>query len=212
MFILARALTYAVFFVGFFLVVLPARVLSSAGVARPPVAGAWQMAGLSVAGVGALLALACIVAFVFVGGGTQAPFDPPRRLVVRGPYRFIRNPMYVGASAALAGAALFYRSMSLAAYACGFLLVLAPVRHVVRGTRAAPDVRRGVRRVLRPHQEMVAERPQVSPPSPGILCASGRCRKIRVTPCLHSIKSSRGDVRSTNIGVCSRSPTMTSAR
>jgi len=123
MFILARALTYAVFFIGFFLVVLPTRVLSSAGVARPPVAGAWQMAGLSVAAVGALLAVACIFAFVFVGGGTQAPFDPPRRLVVRGPYRFIRNPMYVGAGAALAGAALFYRSISLAAYACGFLLV-----------------------------------------------------------------------------------------
>ena len=123
MFILARALTYAVFFVGFFLVVLPARVLSSAGVARPPVGGVWQVAGLSVAAIGALLALACIFAFVFVGGGTQAPFDPPRRLVVRGPYRFIRNPMYVGASAALAGAALFYRSISLAAYACGFLLV-----------------------------------------------------------------------------------------
>ena len=83
MFILARALTYAVFFVGFFLVVLPARLLSSAGVARPGVAGVWQVAGLSVAAIGALLALACIFAFVFVGEGTQAPFDPPRRLVVR---------------------------------------------------------------------------------------------------------------------------------
>lgn len=31
--------------------------------------------------------------------------------------------MYVGASAALAGAALFYRSIPLAVYACGFLLV-----------------------------------------------------------------------------------------
>jgi protein-S-isoprenylcysteine O-methyltransferase Ste14 len=123
MFILARALTYAVFFVGFFLVVLPARVLSSPGLARPPLAGLWQAAGLSVAGLGALLALACIFAFVFVGEGTQAPFDPPRRLVVRGPYRFIRNPMYVGASAALAGAALFYRSIPLALYACVFLIV-----------------------------------------------------------------------------------------
>jgi protein-S-isoprenylcysteine O-methyltransferase Ste14 len=123
MFILARALTYAVFFVGVFLIVLPARVLSSAGVARPPVAGVWQVAGLSVAAIGALLTLACIFAFVFVGGGTQAPFDPPRRLVVRGPYRFMRNPMYVGASAALAGAALFYRSIPLAVYAGGFLLV-----------------------------------------------------------------------------------------
>lgn len=123
MFILARALTYAVFFVGFFLVVLPSRILSSAGVPEPSVGGVWQVAGLSVTAIGAVLALACIFAFVFVGKGTQAPFDPPRRLVMRGPYRFIRNPMYVGASAALAGAALFYRSIPLAVYACVFLLV-----------------------------------------------------------------------------------------
>jgi protein-S-isoprenylcysteine O-methyltransferase Ste14 len=123
MFILARALTYAVFFVGFFLVVLPFRLLSSAGVAPSSAAGVWQVAGLAVAAIGSLLGLACIFAFVFVGKGTQAPFDPPRRLVVRGPYKFIRNPMYVGAAAALAGAALFYRSMALFVYAVVFLLV-----------------------------------------------------------------------------------------
>ena len=123
MFILARALTYAVFFVGFFLVVLPSRLLSSAGVAPSSAAGVWQVAGLSVAAIGSVLGLACIFAFVFVGKGTQAPFDPPRRLVVRGPSRFIRNPMYVGAGAALAGAALFYRSIALFVYASVFLLV-----------------------------------------------------------------------------------------
>ena len=37
-----------------------------------------------------------------------APFDPPRRLVIRGPYRFVRNSMYIGAGMTLAGAALFY--------------------------------------------------------------------------------------------------------
>jgi protein-S-isoprenylcysteine O-methyltransferase Ste14 len=121
MFILARALTYAVFFVGFFLVFLPARVLSSAGIVRPPVAGAWEVAGLAVGTIGTVLGLGCIFAFVFVGEGTQAPFDPPRRLVVRGPYRFIRNPMYVGAGAAVVGAALFYRSISVFIYACVFL-------------------------------------------------------------------------------------------
>src|SRR5450631_479492 len=42
--------------------------------------------------------------------------DPPRRLVVRGPYRFVRNPMYISAGLALAGAALFYESLPLLGY------------------------------------------------------------------------------------------------
>jgi len=42
---------------------------------------------------------------VFIGKGTPAPFDPPRKLVIRGPYRFVRNPMYIGAGMTLAGAA-----------------------------------------------------------------------------------------------------------
>jgi protein-S-isoprenylcysteine O-methyltransferase Ste14 len=70
-----------------------------------------------------LLALACILTFVFAGKGTPAPFDPPRRLVVRGPYRFVRNPMYLGAGLALTGAALFYQSIPMAGYAGAFLLI-----------------------------------------------------------------------------------------
>jgi protein-S-isoprenylcysteine O-methyltransferase Ste14 len=72
---------------------------------------------------GAALALTCILTFVFIGRGTPAPFDPPRRLVVQGPYRFIRNPMYVGAGLALAGAALFYQSIPLLVYAGSSLAV-----------------------------------------------------------------------------------------
>ena len=71
---------------------------------------------------GGALALWCIVTFALVGRGTPAPFDPPRRLVVQGPYRYVRNPMYVGALLALCGGALFYRSIPLVGYAALFLL------------------------------------------------------------------------------------------
>jgi protein-S-isoprenylcysteine O-methyltransferase Ste14 len=123
-FVLVRALTYATLFIGFVLVFLPARLLSSSGVTAPPVIGVAQAIGMLAAAAGAALALWCILAFARLGQGTPAPFDPPRRLVLRGPYRFVRNPMYLGAAAALAGAALFYGSTALAAYAAAFLLVM----------------------------------------------------------------------------------------
>ncbi|MBI3490724.1 MAG: isoprenylcysteine carboxylmethyltransferase family protein [Acidobacteria bacterium] len=116
MFVLARAVTYAALFIGFVLVFLPARILSSAGIAPPAAIGAWQIGGMVTGALGSALALWCIFAFVFVGRGTPAPFDPPRRLVVRGPYRLVRNPMYIGAGLALGGAALFYQSLALLGY------------------------------------------------------------------------------------------------
>ena len=118
-----RAVTYATLFIGFLLVFLPGRVLEWSGVQRPAALGLAQLGGLAIATMGAVLALWCILTFAFVGKGTPAPFDPPRRLVTRGPYRFVRNPMYIGAALALAGAALFYGSWPLFGYTAAFLLI-----------------------------------------------------------------------------------------
>ena len=122
MFVLARAVTYSTLFVGLVLVFLPARVLSSSGVVQPAGTGQWQIAGMLVGAAGAALCLACISTFALVGKGTPAAFDPPRRLVRQGPYRFVRNPMYLGAALAMGGAALFYQSFALLAYIAAFLL------------------------------------------------------------------------------------------
>jgi protein-S-isoprenylcysteine O-methyltransferase Ste14 len=122
MFILARAATYSALFIGLLLIFLPTQIFSGAFV-RPAAMGPWQAAGILMGIIGAALAFACIGTLVFVGKGTPAPFDPPRRLVIRGPYRLLRNPMYLGATMALAGAALFYRSLGLLAYAAAFVVV-----------------------------------------------------------------------------------------
>ena len=117
-----RTLVYATLFIGFLLLWLPARLLNATGIHRPTHFAALECAGLLLGTLGALLALWCVTAFVAIGKGTPAPFDPPRRLVVRGPYRFLRNPMYLGAALALAGAALVYHSLALLAYAIAFLV------------------------------------------------------------------------------------------
>jgi protein-S-isoprenylcysteine O-methyltransferase Ste14 len=71
---------------------------------------------------GALLALWCISTFVARGRGTPAPFDPPREFVAVGPYRYVRNPMYVGAFGVIVGSGLVLQSPSIAGLAVLFLL------------------------------------------------------------------------------------------
>jgi protein-S-isoprenylcysteine O-methyltransferase Ste14 len=68
-----------------------------------------------VAGVGVLLH--AFARFVVEGLGTPAPVAPPRRLVVGGLYRYVRNPMYLAVAAAVVGQALLLGQLILVAYA-----------------------------------------------------------------------------------------------
>jgi protein-S-isoprenylcysteine O-methyltransferase Ste14 len=120
---LVRGILYATVFVGLLLVLLPSRILEWAGVARPSPIGWVQVIGAAITLFGAALALWCVWTFAVTGRGTPAPFDPPRKLVVSGPYAYVRNPMYLGADLALAGAATFYETVALWLFLLGFLAV-----------------------------------------------------------------------------------------
>lgn len=72
---------------------------------------------------GGALALACITTFVTHGEGTPAPFDPPRKFVVAGPYKFVRNPMYLGGFILLLGFGLFERSPAILFFALPWILL-----------------------------------------------------------------------------------------
>jgi protein-S-isoprenylcysteine O-methyltransferase Ste14 len=72
-----------------------------------------SIAGLVLIAAGGLLALTCVGVFVILGKGTAAPFDPPKRFVAVGPYRVVRNPMYVGAFFAILGFGLFLNSLAV---------------------------------------------------------------------------------------------------
>ena len=66
--------------------------------------------------IGVVIYFLCAWDFTFAGRGTPAPIDPPKELVVRGLYRYIRNPMYVGILSILLGEALLFTSQRLFAY------------------------------------------------------------------------------------------------
>jgi protein-S-isoprenylcysteine O-methyltransferase Ste14 len=80
-------------------------------------------AGVIVFGGGLFLFAASLSRFVTEGRGTLAPWDPPRRLVVRGPYRYVRNPMISGVIFITFGEAMALRSMPHAGWALAFVLM-----------------------------------------------------------------------------------------
>jgi protein-S-isoprenylcysteine O-methyltransferase Ste14 len=73
--------------------------------------------------IGVVMLLWCVRDFYASGKGTLAPWDPPRRLVIVGLYRFTRNPMYVGIALLLVGWSLLAASPLLAGYAVIVVIV-----------------------------------------------------------------------------------------
>ena len=67
--------------------------------------------------IGAAIYTWCVWDFAFYGRGTPAPIDQPKKLVIRGLYRYIRNPMYTGVLTVILGWALLYRSVEVLVYA-----------------------------------------------------------------------------------------------
>ena len=83
-------------------ILVPAGILRRTGAVNlgwglPPALGwlPWLL-GLSLIGLGLLLVYRTISLFAGVGEGSLAPWDPPQKLVVRGVYRRVRNPMISG--------------------------------------------------------------------------------------------------------------------
>jgi len=79
--------------------------------------GFLQFSGLALMFVGVSLMMTSIGQFAFEGKGTLSPLDPTKNLVVKGLYRYSRNPMYIGVSMLLIGEGLFAASLVLAGYA-----------------------------------------------------------------------------------------------
>ena len=70
---------------------------------------------------GGVLGLVCVGVFVIRGKGTAAPFDAPIEFVAVGPYRYVRNPMYIGGLTMLVGFGCFEHSLSMVVFSVVWL-------------------------------------------------------------------------------------------
>ena len=83
-----------------------------------------RVGGVALIAAGFIPLLDAFARFAVEGEGTPAPVAPTKHLVVRGPYRFVRNPMYVGVLALIVGQALLFASLPLAIYAVAIFLTV----------------------------------------------------------------------------------------
>jgi protein-S-isoprenylcysteine O-methyltransferase Ste14 len=91
----------------------------------PPANWLPPLLGCILIGVGLLLMYETLSLFAKVGEGTLAPWDPPCNLVVRGVYRYVRNPMISGVLFILLGEATLLGSLPLLAWFLVFFAVNA---------------------------------------------------------------------------------------
>ena len=102
---------------GTWTVLIPYLLIASNFELFPIEIGPLRFLGLFPITVGIAFYLWCAWGFTFLGKGTPAPIAPPKTLVIKGLYRHVRNPMYVGVLLILFGEALLFESATLFLYA-----------------------------------------------------------------------------------------------
>lgn len=116
-----KSALFAVISQGVFAVLVPLLLAgdrSVAGILPIVVAGPLFVLGVAVYA-------RCTWDFVRFGRGTPAPMDAPRRLVTRGLYRYVRNPMYSAVLAVIAGWAVLFGSIAVAIYGTSIFALLS---------------------------------------------------------------------------------------
>jgi len=122
---------------------VPWRILADSGQESVSPAG-W--AAVAVIAAGAALYAWCVWTFAAVGRGTPGLWDSPRRVVTAGPYRWVRNPIYIAAVLIVGGEAWLFMSWRLLVYAAA----MAAAFHLFVTTH---EERRLTRRFGQPYLE-----------------------------------------------------------
>lgn len=112
----AKAIFFTLLIPGTVTVIVPWLLLGKTDLGNVVGFGSLQIAACILALLGAAVLLHCIWGFAAYGKGTLAPISPPEVLVVRGLYRYTRNPMYLGVVAILIAEVMYFQSPELFLY------------------------------------------------------------------------------------------------
>jgi protein-S-isoprenylcysteine O-methyltransferase Ste14 len=113
-YIIFKTLLYLIFEAGLFALYIPLAFLRTG----PRIeTGILSFLAIPLWLIGSLTVLWCFWAFTFKGRGTPNPTDPPKELVVTGPYHYVRNPVYVGVVFIFLGHFLWFGYWALLNYA-----------------------------------------------------------------------------------------------
>ena len=116
---LIKTLMFTILVPGTVCVYVPYRLRGSGPYEIAP----WAWLGLLPALAGFAVYLWCAWDFATYGRGTPVIFDAPKRLVARGLFRWVRNPMYCGVLLMVLGQALLFRSTATLWYAAALALI-----------------------------------------------------------------------------------------
>jgi protein-S-isoprenylcysteine O-methyltransferase Ste14 len=133
-----KTLLDTVLFFSIFHLLLPWLAHSLAPAPLPFHGRANRFLGAAVCVTAALLWLRCLDVFVRQGLGTPFPLDAPRRLMARGPYAVVRNPLIAAEIAIIWGLVLYFGSLGLFLYA----LIATAAGHSVVVRVEEPELRR----------------------------------------------------------------------
>lgn len=108
-----KSLLYLLFEAGLFALYIPLALLRTGSRIET---GILSFLALPLWFIGSLTVLWCFRDFTFTGRGTPLPTDPPKELVSTGPYRYVRNPIYVGVTLIFLGHFLWFGYWALLLY------------------------------------------------------------------------------------------------
>jgi protein-S-isoprenylcysteine O-methyltransferase Ste14 len=119
--LLIKTLIHTILLPGTIVVGLPYLILSDSKRLSNGLGPSW-FPGVVLIIVGLAIGCWCTWDFIVTGKGTPNPLDPPKLLIAQGPYRLVRNPMYVCVAAVLLGEVLIFGSLPLLVYTAVVLL------------------------------------------------------------------------------------------
>jgi len=115
-----KTLLYMGFMHGLFTFFIPYQIASFDFLFIP--FGSFRFLALPLWAAGATIIIWCSVDIIRTGRGTPAHLDPPKMLIINGLYRYVRNPIYLGALAVVSGYIFWFGSQLLILYLLFFFL------------------------------------------------------------------------------------------